>query len=209
LATTIKLFGHSGITNVDKTESAHVELKEDYGHSSKHLGNFKELINMNRIKKITTDIISKHYNNTMKSKGTNHEISNNNTHDTIYIPNLGYVEIRIKRIGNEQYEWLPIFNGNSMLPIHPMLNINTLKQLFLSNLKDPNKAISEGWKEIGLECLRGVSKCSLLKGVKLMYHGKNCIIYAKRDHYVKSAPGINSGNIVRDRFNFVEVRIYI
>jgi len=206
LGTFIRLNGHSGITNVDKTESAHVNIKEDFGHSSKHLGNFKELIQMNRIKKITKQLMNNMQKGKRSDDDNNDSINNETTHtNTTFIPNLGYVDVKIIQVGRNQYEWRPIFNGTSLLPVHVLLGINGLKQLFMSNLNDPNKAMVEGWKAIGEDCLKGVSKCSLLKGVKLTFNNEEYIIYAKRDHIVKSAPGINSGNIMRDRFNFVEV----
>lgn len=55
----IRLFGYLMITNTDKSESAHVQLKEDYSNSSKKLSNCnKEMMERNRIQHISSNISS-------------------------------------------------------------------------------------------------------------------------------------------------------
>jgi hypothetical protein len=44
----IRIWGHPKIFNVDKTESAHTQLKSDFRHSSKKLTDYNELLQMNR-----------------------------------------------------------------------------------------------------------------------------------------------------------------
>ena len=44
----IRTWGFPKIFNVDKTESAHTQLKVDYSHSSKQLSQYNELLQMNR-----------------------------------------------------------------------------------------------------------------------------------------------------------------
>jgi hypothetical protein len=44
----IRIWGYPKIFNLDKTESAHTQLKEDFAHSSKKLSQFNELLQMNR-----------------------------------------------------------------------------------------------------------------------------------------------------------------
>jgi hypothetical protein len=44
----IRIWGHPKIFNVDKTESAHTQLKLDFSNSSKKISDYNELLQMNR-----------------------------------------------------------------------------------------------------------------------------------------------------------------
>ena len=81
----------------------------------------------------------------------------------------------------------------------------------MSNLRNPNKAYIECWKDLAEQVINGdILGISLLKGITLkLSSGENITIYAKRDHKVLAAPGHNAETITIDRFNFVEVSQYI
>ena len=228
----IKLFGHLGITNTDKTESGHVEVKENYSNSShKHSTVMNEMLLMDRTHQLTTYFkkFSLNSNTSLKVidrnvSGSNaiHELDNNNGNnnyneeDTNYWgfnPTLGYVSFLWIKLSNiPTYHLRPNNNISiplNLLPVHPIVGIDGLITLFLGNLRDHNKARAEKWELIGKQCIEGSSIFQLLKGLRLYTMEDNIktsyIIYAKRDHTILSAIGMNNSKIIQDRFNFVEV----
>lgn len=227
----IKLFGHLGITNTDKTESAHVEVKENYSNSShKHSTVMKEMLLMNRthqltkyVKKLsnghnTSGELNKESSNNVNNEriNDNHEEDNyddDNTNFWGFNPTLGYVSFFWIKLPNTS-TYLLSTNSNipiplELLPIHPIIGIDGLKTLFIGNLNDHNKAKTERWDIIGKDCLKGLATFQLLKGIRLFTieddQKSSYIIYAKRDHIIQSALGMNNSKIKQDRFNFVEV----
>jgi len=226
----IKLFGHLGITNTDKTESAHVEVKVNYSNSShKHSTVMSEMLLMNRTHQLTKYVknlssdnnISGHPNTDSNDNSTNQMINSNeedNYDEEItnfwgFNPTLGYVTFLWIQLHNTT-SYLLSPNGNTpipleLLPIHPIIGLDGLKTLFINNLNDHNKARSERWEIIGKDCLKGLATFHLLKGIRLFTtendQKSSYIIYSKRDHIIQSAIGMNNSKIKQDRFNFVEV----
>jgi len=231
----IKLFGHLGITNTDKTESAHVEVKENYSNSShKHSTVMSEMLLMNRthqlnhyIKKLSTNNTTSSNNDlsnrTCFQNNNNGHMENNSSLEDNYLeentnfwgfnPTLGYHNfLWIKLTNTPTYLLKPFTNfipSLELLPIHPIIGLEGMKRVFLGNLNDPNKSKLEKWEQIGNQCLMGSAKFQLLKGIRLYTVENNIkssyIIYSKRDHTIQSALGMNNSKITQDRFNFVEV----
>jgi hypothetical protein len=232
----IKLFGHLGITNTDKTESAHVEVKENCSNSShKHSTVMNEMLLMNRTHQLNSYIKKLSTNNTTFSNNdlsngtcnqdTNNDNSVNNSNlDVDYVeentnfwgfnPTLGYYNFLWIKLTNTPTYLLQtnnnIVQSLELLPIHPIIGLEGMKKVFLGNLNDPNKSRIEKWEQIGNQCLVGSATFQLLKGIRLYTIENNIkssyIIYSKRDHTIQSAIGMNNSKITQDRFNFVEVR---
>ena len=221
--TMLRLFGHSGITNADQTESAHVGIKDKFGRSSKKLFNFEELLLMDRTEKISSSI-NKHilHGNNSNIGENDEEINIDNSshiqHDietTWFLPKLGYTTILTTKglpSENGTYIWNFDFNSSfEKVPLHPILELSKLQQLFEYNLNDPNKAQIEGWKQIGYKCCIGEAKITLLNAVRIVHSSeieqeeKSYLLYAKKSYEIKAAPNIRANSVFINRFNCVEV----
>ena len=132
-----------------------------------------------------------------------------------FIPNLGYINLQCIKSGSNiifQRYGGDNFESNS-IPIHPLLGIEGLQTLFLSNYNDINKATSEGWFEMASKTFENKCQLSLLKGIKLFSFNESnskmgYIIHCKSDHKILSAPGMNSSTIEQQSYNFIEVNIF-
>jgi len=223
-----RLFTRFSITDSDQTESAHVIIKADYQETSKrHSSLNKELLQRNRSVHLATYIqnTSMENNNiTNNNDLDNSGITNDNDNDIEesdgttwqFIPNLGYIDIQCIKIRDViQFQR---FGGNSFdsncIPIHPLIGIEGLQTLFISNYHDINKASVEGWYDLATKTIANQCQISLLKGIKLFSLNeseskKGYIIHCKSDHQILAAPGMNSSTVQHKSYNFIEVNILL
>ena len=213
----LELNGPANTQDADMTESAHVKVKGQFAMSSKHLDNFKELLQMDRTEKITKIIeeTAKKLLNPIEvddnfrdfeQHGDDNEL-NENEHETMWQETkLGKVLITI----NKENIWMIGDGSNSnKLPLHRIITLYNVQTLFNYNLQD--KARLEGWFNIGRKCVKKQAQISLLNAIKIdTLHEKSdskhkFLIYAQRNYSIKSAPGIRASNTYIDRFNCVEV----
>ena len=209
----IEWFGFTGIFDTDIFESLHKYVKNLWKNSSRKLMYYqgKEIISMNRIVNL-----AKMNNDQDKTKN-----KNINNIKNCYLPSLGYVSMKsnnniwaTNNILFDNCNWIPRNNiSQSLLPIHPILNLSKLNTYISKRLRDKRSVLPESWNHIIQETMKPYYlyktwNLQLLKGIRLYdeYNEKPYIVYSKRDHKLSECPGVNATSVLIDRFNTIEIR---
>jgi len=216
-----RLFATFDITDTDFNESAHKEVHNKWDNSSKRLHNFqgKELLTMDRLfhianlhKEVSTE------NNSILEESNLVQLDN-----TIFEFRLGhtilYSNIRnikdINVLKRMDCNWScdNYISMKNKLPIHPLIGIEHINELFTTVLRDNDRDNEFEWKDKVYQCMISKQynnkwKIMLLNGARLLDENtlKPYIVYSKRDQIVKEAPGASSFKRTVDRFNVIEVR---
>jgi len=209
----IEWFGYTGIFDTDIFESLHKYVKKLWSQSSRKLMYFqgKEIITMNRIVHI-----SKMNNN--EENVTNKQSTT--TPKSLYLATLGYISMKSNNriwfndVNKVECNWIPRnATHSSLLPIHPILTLGQLNQLFTRVLRVKAEEWPQHYSDIILETMKPLDtykkwKLQLLKGVRFIDEYSNIpyIVYSKRDHIITECPGANVSATKIDRFNTIEVR---